>query len=62
MFDTNEPQLVSIAPLPPLLGLTALQLPSEQRRNRAADDMHRANARQGIDFEREIAIDAERYE
>jgi len=65
VFDTSEPNWAFSATVPPLLASTALPLPRSVGALHAARPTHDgeywAKATEGMDFEREDAIDAERY-
>ena len=65
VFDTSEPDWSFTATVPALLGSTALPLPAAAGAAHAARPTHDwqywSDATQGMDFQREDAIDAERY-
>jgi hypothetical protein len=64
VFDTSEPHWAFTATVPALLASTALPLPKAQDAAAARpthDAAYWARATEGMDFAREDAIDAERY-
>ena len=64
VFDTSEPHWAFTATVPPLLASTSLPVPKAQGAAAARpthDAAYWAKATEGMDFTREDAIDAQRY-